>query len=158
VKMIAFSDADWAGSKADAKSTTGMILKLGGAAFSWVCQKQTSVAMSSTEAEYIAASETTREIIHARVLLADMGFAQPSPTPLLIDNQTAIRMALEDGNAQRRKHINVKHHFVREKVAERMIELKWVPTAEQEADIMTKATARQQFFHIRALVMGLNKE
>jgi hypothetical protein len=133
-----------------------MVLKLSGAAFSWVCQKQSTVAMSSTEAEYVAASEAAREIIHARVLLADMGFAQPSSTPLNIDNQTAIRMALEEGHQSRRKHINVKHHFLREQVAERMISLRWVPTSEQEADIMTKAVARTQFFHIRALVMGLS--
>jgi hypothetical protein len=85
-----------------------------------------------------------------------MGFAQPSSTPLNIDNQTAIRMALEEGHQSRRKHINVKHHFLREQVAERMISLRWVPTSEQEADIMTKAVARTQFFHIRALVMGLS--
>jgi hypothetical protein len=156
VMLSAFSDADWAGSPVDARSTTGMLLKLGGAALSWACQKQSTVSMSSTEAEYVAASETVREIIHARVLLSDLGHAQPDPTPLSIDNQTAIRMALEEGHQARRKHINVKHHFIREQVAERMIELKWVPTTDQEADILTKATTRSQFFHVRALVMGLS--
>jgi hypothetical protein len=117
VQLSAFSDSDWAGSASDARSTSGMVLKLSGAAFSWVCQKQSTVAMSSTEAENVAASEAAREIIHARVLLADMGFAQPSSTPLNIDNQTAIRMALEEGHQSRRKHINVKHHFLREQVA-----------------------------------------
>ena len=157
-QLVAYSDADWAGDQADARSTTGSVIKLGGAAGSWGSSKQPNVALSSTEAEYIAVTEVGREIAWIRILLAELGVrqAQPNPTPLRIDNQTAIRMALEEGNQGRRKHINVKHHYIRELTSDRVVVLEWVriPTAEQDADIMTKATSRQQFFAMRDLVMG----
>jgi len=153
-KLAAYSDADWAGDSSDARSTSGSVIKLGGAAVSWESTKQSNVALSSTEAEYIAASETAREIVWFRVLLAEIGKAQAAPTPLRIDNETAIRMALEDGNQGRRKHINVKHHYLRELVTDGFVTLEWVPTAEQQADILTKATSRKQFFAIRELIMG----
>jgi len=113
------------------------------------------VALSSTEAEYIAASETAREVVWMRTLLAELGEAQAAPTPLLIDNESAIRMALEEGNQGRRKHINVKHHHIRELVTDGLVVLEWVPTSEQQADMLTKATSRKQFFAMRALAMGL---
>jgi len=153
-KLAAYSDADWAGDSSDARSTSGSVIKLGGAAVSWESTKQSNVALSSTEAEYIAASETAREVVWFRVLLAEIGKAQAAPTPLRIDNETAIRMALEDGNQGRRKHINVKHHYLRELVTDGFVTLEWVPTAEQQADILTKATSRKQFFAIRELIMG----
>lgn len=153
-KLAAYSDADWAGDSSDARSTSGSVIKLGGAAVSWESTKQSNVALSSTEAEYIAASETARELVWFRVLLAEIGKAQAAPTPLRIDNETAIRMALEDGNQGRRKHINVKHHYLRELVTDGFVTLEWVPTAEQQADILTKATSRKQFFAIRELIMG----
>jgi hypothetical protein len=153
-QLVAYSDADWAGDASDARSTSGSILSLGGAAVSWSCTKQQNVALSSSEAEYIAASETAREIAWLRVFLAELGQAQADPTPLRIDSDTAFRMALEEGNQGRRKHINVKHHYIRELVTDELIHLEWVPTADQQADIMTKATSRKQFFKLRDLVMG----
>ena len=152
--LTAFSDADWAGDSSDARSTSGSVLKLSGAAVVWESKKQSNVALSSSEAEYIAASETARSIKWARVYLAEIGEAQAAPTPLRIDNETAIRMALEDGNQGRRKHINVKHHFIREQARDSFISLEWVPTTEQQADILTKITTRKQFFAMRDLVMG----
>jgi hypothetical protein len=154
LQLVAFSDADWAGDSADARSTSGILLKLGGAAVSWSSSKQSNVALSSTEAEYIAASETGREIVAMRIQLAELGEAQEAPTPLRIDNESAIRMALEEGNHGRRKHINVKHHYLRELVAEQLVVLEWVPTSEQQADMLTKATSRSQFFSMRDLSMG----
>ena len=153
-QLIAYSDADWAGDSSDARSTTGILLKLGGAAVAWSSTKQSSVSLSSSEAEYIAASETAREVVAMRIQLAELGLAQPDPTPLRIDNETAIRMALEEGNHGRRKHINVKHHYIRELVTDGLVVLEWVPTTEQEADLLTKATARTQFFNMRDEVLG----
>jgi hypothetical protein len=154
MQLIAFSDADWAGDSADARSTSGILLKLGGAGVLWSSSKQSNVALSSSEAEYIAASETGREIVAMRIMLAELGEAQDTPTPLCIDNDTAIRMALEEGNHGRRKHINVKHHYLRELANDKLVVLEWVPTSEQQADILTKATSRSQFFAMRDLVMG----
>jgi hypothetical protein len=153
-QLVAYSDADWAGDAADARSTSGILLKLGGAAVSWSSTKQSNVALSSSEAEYIAASETAREVVAMRILLAELDTAQAAPTPLRIDNETAIRMALEEGNHGRRKHINVKHHYIRELVTDELVVLEWVPTSEQQADMLTKATSRKQFFAMRDLAMG----
>jgi hypothetical protein len=154
MQLTAYSDSDWAGDTPSGRSTTGIILKLAGAAINWFSQKQSCVAQSSTEAEYIAANEAARDVHWARVFLSEIDCAQPKPTPLFIDNSTAIRMALEEGNTSRRKHINVKHHYVREQAAEGFIDLQWIPTAEQQADIMTKALALEQFTLLRDLVMG----
>jgi hypothetical protein len=63
-------------------------------------------------------------------------------------------MALEEGNHGRRKHINVKHHYIRELVTDELVVLEWVPTSEQQADMLTKATSRKQFFAMRDLAMG----
>ena len=152
--LTAFSDADWANEYAKPASTTGSLLKLAGAAVVWRSQKQTTIAQSSTEAEYVAASETAREIYPLRVQLAHLDHAQPEPTTLAIDNTTTILVATEEGNMQRRKHINVKYHYLRHQVAKGFIRLAWVPTAEQEADIFTKALPYDAFIRLRQLVMG----
>ena len=154
LRLQAYSDADWAGDASDARSTSGVLFMLANAAVQWVSQKQSNVACSSSEAEYIAASEAARENYHLRVLLADIGAAQPESTLLHIDNQTAMRMALEEGNRGRRKHINVRHHYLREQVAEGYLELQWIPTASQPADVLTKPVDRATFFKHQAFIMN----
>ena len=140
--------------ESSARSTSGVLLMFGSTAVQWTCTRQPTVALSSTEAEYVAASEAAREISWFRTYLADVGLAQPASTPLFIDNSTAIRIALEEGNHARRKHINVKHHYVREQATEGYIELKWVPTADQLADFFTKPMPRARFEQLRASIMG----
>jgi len=128
---------------------------IGGAAIYWRSGKQPTVALSSTEAEYIAASETTRTIKSARVFLAHLGWAQSESTPLYIDNQTAIRMSSEEGyDEDRRKHINVKYHYIVECVKEGYIKPVWVPTEQQLADIFTKSMPQRQFLLLRKQVMN----
>lgn len=153
--LESYSDADWAGDSADAKSTSGAIHLLAGAAVLWASQKQTSVACSTAEAEYIAASEASRDIRWLRVFLAEIGQAQADSTSLAMDSTAAIRTALEEGGMNgRRKHINVRHHFILEQVKEGFVELFWVPTADELADIMTKALPRESFTRLIAQVMG----
>ena len=155
VTLTAFSDADWAGDRTDCKSTTGIVLKIAGAAVAWRSCKQTTTAQSSSESEYVAGSECVRSVAGVRPFLAQLDFAQPLATPVFLDNETAIRMASEEGNAARRKHIDVKYHFIREHVQDlHTVELEWVPTESQEADIMTKPVARKLFLKLRDLVMG----
>ena len=150
-----YSDADWAGESSSARSTTGNLLMLGGAAIHWRSTRQPTVSLSSSEAEYVAASELTRMIKVTRVFLAELGFAQRDPTPLYIDNQTAIRMAIEEGNEDRRKHINVKHHYIREQNEKGQIQPNWIPSEQQLADIFTKALNQRVFVLLRKQVMGL---
>jgi hypothetical protein len=154
LQLVAFTDSDWAGDLADSKSTTGTLLKLSGAAVYWKSTKQSVVALSSTEAEYIAGSECARDIEHMRRFLANLGITQDYPTTLLMDNQTAIRMITDEGNEARRKHIRVKYHFIRQLHDEGTLYPQWIKTEDQEADIFTKALGRQTFEKLRELVMG----
>ena len=150
----AFSDADWGGSSSDGKSTSGDLGVMAGAAVYWSCKKQTTVAQSSTEAEYIAANESARNVTAMRQFLSELLIPSPVPTVLLIDNQTAIRMALDDNRAPRRKHINVKHHYIRDKMSEAEIKLEWIHTSNQLADLLTKPLPRATFAILRDKVMG----
>ena len=154
--LTAYTDADWAGDDKDGRSTTGVVLKLANAAVSWLSQKQSIVALSSSEAEYVAASEATREILWLRTLLSDIIQPQPNPTTLFIDNTTAIRMATDESSCGgRRKHINVKHHFLRDTISTKAIQPEWVETAKQQADIMTKPLDRNTFTRLRDFIMGV---
>ncbi len=153
--LTAYSDADWAGSESDARSTTGVVLKLANVAVCWISQKQGTVSLSSSEAEYVAASESVRDILWLRTLLDDLNQAQQQPTTLFIDNATAICMATDESNSGgRRKHINVKYHFLRDQISSQTIRIEWVQTADQQADIMTKALDRNTFSRLRDLITG----
>ena len=89
-----------------------------------------------------------------RQFLSELLIPSPVPTVLLIDNQTAIRMALDDNRAPRRKHINVKHHYIRDKMSEAEIKLEWIHTSNQLADLLTKPLPRATFAILRDKVMG----
>ena len=152
--LTAFSDASWGGPGSDASSMTGGVFKLAGCAVSWISSKQSTISLSSSEAEYVAASEAAREIVSLRRLLEHVGCPQLQPTVLFIDNETTIRMSTEEGNQERRKHINIKYHYIRQLIDEKEVAPVWIPTGQQQADIMTKGVSRQQFIILRDQVMG----
>lgn len=149
-----FCDADWAGDLEDRRSTSGYVMKVNGSPVSWLSKKQASVALSSCEAEYMAAGAATQEIMWLRTLLAEMGHPQAEPTVLLCDNQSAIALSSDDVHHARTKHIDLRHHFIRERIVAGELRLQWVPSEQQEADILTKGLAKEPFVHLRALVMG----
>ena len=153
IRPAAYSDSDWAGSK-DAKSTSGMLVKLGGAAILWGSQKQSCVATSTSEAEYIAASETARDICWVRNFLRAIHLHNELPTPLYVDNQVAISIIKDDRTVERRKHINVRYHYIREKYLEKELSPEWVPTEFQQADILTKPLSGIMFNRLRDSAMG----
>ena len=124
------------------------------AAIDWSSQKQKCVATSSAEAEYIAASEASKEIVWLRVLFAAFNLTQDTPTPLFIDNQSSIVFMKEPNVTPRRKHINVRYNHIRSLIKENFIEPVWVPTAQQLADIFTKPLPRDTFTRMRDLIMG----
>lgn len=160
-RPVAYSDSDWAG-EADGASTSGMVIILAGGAVSWSCEKQASIALSSTEAEYIAACEAAREIAWMRILLDEMLILpqDPPPTPLLIDNTAAITMILAENpsGSVRRKHINVKHHYVREQARVGALIPSFIPTEQQLADLFTKPLAVATFTFLRDQVLGFSSE
>jgi hypothetical protein len=136
--LIGYADADWASDVNDCKSTSGYTFKLAGAAVSWSSKKQTSVALSSTEAEYISGAHATKEAVWLRQLLSELGIDTSSPTVLHVDNQSAIAIAKNPEFHDRTKHIDVRYHFLRQVVKDRTVELCYTPTGDQVADALTK--------------------
>jgi len=150
-----FCDADWAGDRTDRRSTTGYVVKVNGSTVSWASKKQTTVALSSAEAEYMAAGAAVQEMLWVRSLLREMGFEQDGASVLLCDNQAAMAMAANDVHHARTKHIDIRHHFIREHVAAGTVRLEYVASADQQADILTKPLGRVLFAKLRERVLGM---
>ena len=143
--FIGYSDADWAGDIDDRKSTSGYIFLLSGGAISWRSQKQKCVALSTAEAEYIALASTAQESVWLRQLFAELTNSSEAPTLIYEDNQSAITMTKNPQFHGRAKHISIKHHFIREQVAQGSIVLDYCPTNEMTADIFTKGLGQEEF-------------
>ena len=108
--LTGYSDSDWGGDLKTRRSTTGYIFTLEGAAISWKSKRQTTVAISSTEAEYMAGCATAQEAIYLRMLLKDLGREQKEPTLIYQDNQGAIAIGKAITSNRRAKHMNIKYH------------------------------------------------
>ena len=137
--LVGYVDADWAGNAVDRRSYTGYAFSLGGAAISWEARKQRTVALSSTEAEYMALSDGAKEAIYLRRLLN--GITQcVSREPVVVynDNQGSHKLARNPVFHSRTKHIDVRHHFVREALEDGHIELEYMATEDMPADVFTK--------------------
>ncbi|KAL5697881.1 hypothetical protein ACHQM5_028985 [Ranunculus cassubicifolius] len=145
-----FADADWAGDIITRRSTTGYCFNIGSAAVSWCSKKQQTTNLSSTEAEYVAATMATQECIWIKRILQDVGVALESPVPLCCDNESTIKLAGNPVFHARTKHIEIHHHFVREKVLNQEIVLQKIGTNDQVADVFTKALSRAMFEKFRS--------
>ena len=121
------------------KSTTGYIIKVNDCVVSWVSKKQSTVALSTAEAEYIAISAAVQEIKWVTLLLDKLNYQQAEIPVIYSDNKAAIAISENDVKHNRTKHIDIKHHFVREAIKMKKIRIEWVDTTEQLADINTKA-------------------
>nr|GEW03870.1 retrovirus-related Pol polyprotein from transposon TNT 1-94 [Tanacetum cinerariifolium] len=144
-----FSDSDWAGSMDDRRSTSGSCFVLGSTVVSWSSKKQATVALSTTEAEYVAAATTAYQVIWLRKVLGDLGEEQIEATEIMCDNKSAVILARNSVLHARSKHIEIKHHFIRELIENEEINLEHYKTEEQMADIMTKSLApkkHEEFF------------
>ncbi|XP_059651187.1 retrovirus-related Pol polyprotein from transposon RE2 isoform X3 [Cornus florida] len=136
---VCFTDADWAGSPSDRKSTTGYCTLVGGNLVTWKSKKQTVVARSSAEAEYRAMAHTSSELTWIQHFLEELGLIVKTPIPLLCDNQAAIHIASNPVFHERTKHIKVDCHFTREKILSGNISTPFVKSEDQLADMFTKA-------------------
>jgi hypothetical protein len=142
ISLQGYCDADWGGDASTRKSTTGYVFFLGVGAISWNSKRQPTVALSTTEAEYMAASQSAKEAIWLRQLMADVGCVQGEATIIMCDNQGCIALAKNPKHHSRTKHIDVQHHFIREKIEDEVIELRYCPTEHMVADVLTKALGR----------------
>ena len=138
-----WSDSDWAGTaNPGRRSTSGWIFLLNGAAVSWSSKPQQTAALSSTEAEYIAACSATQETMYLRAVLRDLGFAQGEATPLHADNTGCIQIANNPVFHARTKHIELKYHYIREKIETGDTVLVYENTEHNIADFLTKILPR----------------
>jgi transposase InsO family protein len=135
--IIGYCDADYAGDLDTRRSTTGYVFTLYGGAICWTSKRQATVAVSTTEAEYIAAAMAVREALWLRQLLADLGHGMKTII-IRADNQSAIKLLKNPVSSMRSKHIDVVYHFARERVARKDIEFQYTNTNDMLADMMTK--------------------
>ncbi|KAH8347582.1 hypothetical protein KR067_009651 [Drosophila pandora] len=133
-----YVDADWAGDSTDRKSYTGWAFFAAGAAFSWESKKQSVVALSSTEAEYIALSGAAKEAMYIKKLITEMGFGGIKTLQVFSDNQSAQCLAKNPKFHARSKHIDIKYHHVRDMYKSKIINIEYVSTENMIADVLTK--------------------
>jgi len=146
-ELTGFVDADWAANINDRHSISGYIFMLSSCMISWSSKKQGSVALSSTEAEYIAGTHTVKEAIWLHTLLSELGELQDAPTTLLTDNQSAIAITKNPAYHTRTKHIKVQHHFLWEKYMSRELNLEYIPIGNQVTDVLTKGLTCEKHEH-----------
>ena len=153
--LQAFSDADWASDTSTGLSISGMVVTLAGTPIFWRSKQQTIIAMSSTESEYMALAATCLEILYFRELLAIFPFIDSiSPTVIHTDNQSSIRIAEADTDRSRTRHIAVRFHCVRARVHSGEVTLRYLPTAEMPADILTKPIMQEKLVYLRAKLLS----
>ena len=152
-QLEGFSDTDWASDRDTRRSTTGYVFMINGGAVSWKSRLQPTMAASSVEAEYMAASFATREAMWLWKLMGDLEIGV-NKMRIWDDNQGAISLIRNDITSERSKHIDVMHHFVREKERLGLVEFEYCPTDSMVADILTKSLAEGKFTQFK-LRMGV---
>ena len=154
--VTGYSDADWAGDVGDRKSTSGYVFIQGGAAVSWKSSKQSCVALSTAEAEYIALSAAVQEAVWLQQLMSDLLNKSIHEMTIFEDNQSTICLAKNQHTHGRTKHIDIKYHFIRNMVEAGRIKLAYCPTENMIADMFTKGLSIKQFGKLRELT-GVSK-
>jgi hypothetical protein len=152
--FTSYSDADHGGNPDNGRSTGGYILKIGSGAVSWSSKLQSLVALSTTEAEYIAAVDAGKEIVWMRQFLGELGYPQHGASILRMDNQSAISVSKNPEHHGRMKHLDLRWYWLRDVVDAGTLDPAFIPTAEMPADILTKPLMRAQVEKCRKL-MGL---
>jgi len=158
-ELTAYSDSDFAGDKDERKSITGYVIFLSGSVVSWKSKAQPCVALSSTEAEYVALNEAVREVKFISQLLEVMGIMIQKPVKVFVDNIGCIFLSNNKTSGERTKHIDMKYHFIRDQIKKGLVEVQFVRTNENHADIFTKNLGGEKFrYHANYIMKGTTKE
>jgi hypothetical protein len=146
--LVGFSDSDWAGDVDDRKSTSGGCFYLGNNLVSWYSKKQNCVSLSTAESEYVAAGSCVTQLVWLKHMLSDYGL--DSDTLLMFcDNLSAISISRNPVQHSRTKHIDIRHHFLRDMVEDKIINIEHIETTNQLADMFTKPLDSERFFSLR---------
>jgi histone deacetylase 1/2 len=148
--VSAFSDADWAGCVDDRRSTGGFAVFFGPNLISWSARKQPTVSRSSTEAEYKALANATAEMMWIQRLLTELGISHVPVARLWCDNIGATYLSANPVFHARTKHIEIDFHFVRERVAQKLLDIRFIATGDQLADGFTKPITASKLNQFRA--------
>lgn len=147
--ISAFSDSDYAGDETTRKSTTGYIIFLGDSVITWGSRKQNVVALSTTEAEYIAGCTCVQELVWVKRLIRELLCVRKIECILYIDNQSAIQLIKKPVFHRKTKHIEVRFHYIRDMYLKKKFTVEYINTDEQAADIFTKPLARDRYEYLR---------
>jgi len=161
--LSGYSDSDWGGDTNDRKSTSGFVFLLSKGAISWQASKQKIVALSTTEAEYVACCEASKKAVALRRIYEDLTRISekecPSsplpPTMILVDNQGALKLIQNPRFHKRTKHIELKYHYIRQVYDQGLITIDYISTQHMSADILTKPLpSNLHWQHVKGLGMG----
>ena len=150
--LVGYTDSDWAGDAKDRKSTSGYVLSIGFGPICWSSKKQTTISLSSAEAEYRGVVNATTQAIWLQNFLTELGVHFHRPTVIWCDNQSTLKFCRDPVQRQRTKHIEIHMHFIRGLVHDGIIDLQYCPSSEQVADIFTKTFTEQKFAALRDLL------
>jgi hypothetical protein len=147
--LIRYSDANYGGDLQDRKLTSGMVFTLFSGSISWASTKQKTVAIATIIAEYVALTPVIKEALWLKQLFEEISIPMGS-IEVKTDAQGAMDLATNARFSQKTKHINIRHHFIRDHINTKEIDLKHVPTGEITADILTKPLPRPAFELLRS--------
>ncbi|GJW65280.1 copia protein [Tanacetum coccineum] len=156
IETIVYADSDHAGDYVDRKSTSGVCTFMGCCLTSWFSKKQTALAISTTEAEYVSAGKACQQALWMKQALIDYGI-RLDDIPIMCDNKGAIDLSKNPVQHSRTKHIEIRHHFLRDNVQKGNISIEKVSSEDNIADILTKPLKREPFNYLR-LGLGMVKQ
>ncbi|KAG6494325.1 hypothetical protein ZIOFF_049349 [Zingiber officinale] len=155
-KLVGFCDSDWAESLDDRRSNSAYVFCLGSKIISWSSKKQSSVALSSAEAEYIVANEVVREAVWLRRILVDLPQKGTDPTLIYCDNQSAISMTKNPVFHGRSKHIELRHNYIRDMVQKKEIHLDFIKTIDKRANVLIKTVSIEKLQRFKDMMKITN--
>ncbi|GJZ57743.1 retrovirus-related pol polyprotein from transposon TNT 1-94 [Tanacetum coccineum] len=156
IETIVYADSDHAGDYVDRKSTSGVCTFMGCCLTSWFSKKQTALAISTTEAEYVSAGKACQQALWMKQALIDYG-VRLDDIPIMCDNKGAIDLSKNPVQHSRTKHIEIRHHFLRDNVQKGNISIEKVTSEDNIADILTKPLKREPFNYLR-LGLGMMEQ